>query len=243
LQDHNSSTPLSSTIGDWIRSGVVVYNMFAGHHLTRPRKVFKNSGQGFAFQDCLLRSRGRHKWLAFVDADEYLVLTGENKNITSLLKEYEQFGGLAVNWRVFGSSRHVARPNLPVLQAYTQSIPDELNSDNIHVKHIVNMRFPARISSTPHTFMYVRGKYAVTEQFRKCGTPFCSPVSVARIAVHHYLLKSEEEFRAKMARGGGSGSTKKMDFFENINRRAHGENFDGVRAYAACCAHLQQSRH
>jgi hypothetical protein len=42
---------------------------------------------------------------AFIDVDEFLVLTDEGTpDLPSLLREFEGHGGLAVNWRIFGSS-------------------------------------------------------------------------------------------------------------------------------------------
>ena len=51
---------------------------------------------------------------AFIDTDEFLVLTGGSeggdagaaagqKPLEQLLRGYEQYGGLVVNWRMFGS--------------------------------------------------------------------------------------------------------------------------------------------
>jgi hypothetical protein len=244
LQDHNSSTPLSEHIPDWISSGVVVYTRFAGQQLSGGRKKqFSSTGQGYGYQDCLARARGRHTWLAFLDSDEFLVLTGASRNIGQLLREYETFGGLAVNWRMFGSSGHRARPGLPTLQAYTRSIPDHLPSDNMHVKAIVNVRFAAAPGTNPHTFRYRRGWFAVTEGRRRCGGALCAPVSVARIAVHHYALKSEEDFREKMGRGSavaGAGGGKQMEFFHRVDNISTADNLDGLAAFAACCAHLPQ---
>jgi hypothetical protein len=47
----------------------------AGHHfpLKKPRR-FANHGQGYAYSDCLKRSRGRHEWIAFIDLDEFIVM-------------------------------------------------------------------------------------------------------------------------------------------------------------------------
>ena len=42
---------------------------------------------------------------AFIDVDEFLVLTDDSvADLPTLLREYEAHGGLAVNWRLFGSS-------------------------------------------------------------------------------------------------------------------------------------------
>ena len=77
-------------------------------------------------------------WLGFIDIDEFLVLrdpksssngTAQQQPLASppdlirFLKPYEKHGGLVVNWRMFGSSGHVQRPQQPVTQAYTRALP------------------------------------------------------------------------------------------------------------------------
>ena len=41
---------------------------------------------------------------AFTDADEFLVLTDGTPDLPTLLRDYESYGGLGANWRIFGSS-------------------------------------------------------------------------------------------------------------------------------------------
>ena len=60
------------------------------------------------YQLCTLDYGHLHQWMAFIDSDEFLVfMNPENDtaadNLPALLREYEAFGGLAVNWRTFGS--------------------------------------------------------------------------------------------------------------------------------------------
>lgn len=53
------------------------------------------------------------RWLAFIDADEFFVPHDESwTTLPELLKKYETYGGLAVNWRLFGSSGHITRPKV-----------------------------------------------------------------------------------------------------------------------------------
>ena len=38
--------------------------------------------------------------MAFIDADEFFVIKDGTPSLPALLREYEDFGGLAVNWQV-----------------------------------------------------------------------------------------------------------------------------------------------
>jgi len=44
-----------------------------------------------------------------MDADEFLVIKDGSPSLPAVLQRYEAFGGLAVNWRLFGSSGHATR--------------------------------------------------------------------------------------------------------------------------------------
>lgn len=73
---------------------------------------------------------------------------------------------------------------------------------------------------SPHTFSYSGNKYAVNEHFQRVDGPLHPNVTYDKIALHHYVLKSEEEFRVKMRRGDGMGDKKQMDFFRRIDAEA-----------------------
>jgi hypothetical protein len=41
---------------------------------------------------------------AFIDVDEFFVLMDETADLPILLEGFEDFGGVATSWRMFGSS-------------------------------------------------------------------------------------------------------------------------------------------
>ena len=51
---------------------------------------------------------GKTKWLALIDADQALVPV-QNNDIREVLKNYEDFASLQLNWKAFGSSHHETR--------------------------------------------------------------------------------------------------------------------------------------
>ena len=63
--------------------------------------------------------------LAFIDADEFLVIADGSPSLPALLKDYEGRGGLAVNWRIFGSSGH-EQHQPSTLRAYTACYPKQV---------------------------------------------------------------------------------------------------------------------
>lgn len=107
-----------------IRAGVVEHRWLSGFqdlydHLVMtaeyPNRI--NQVQLMAYMMCLKEFGARHAWMAYFDADEYILIRDRsvNNSMVKLLRDYEDAGGaVGINWRMYGSSGHVRRP----LQAY-----------------------------------------------------------------------------------------------------------------------------
>jgi hypothetical protein len=69
---------------------------------------------------CLLKFGSYHNWMAFLSVDEYLVLQHQEatRRLPDFLAAYNDFGGLAVNVRVFGSSGFKIQPKGSILHNY-----------------------------------------------------------------------------------------------------------------------------
>jgi Glycosyltransferase family 92 len=93
-------TPASAVLQDLIDSGVVVIKDTHKH----PKQQLAN------YQRCLVSHRHQHQWLAFLDADEFIVVDEKNVSIPLMLSNYTQYGGVGLNWIMFGSSGHDKRP-------------------------------------------------------------------------------------------------------------------------------------
>lgn len=56
--------------------------------------------QLYVYSRCIANYASQHRWMAFIDADEFFVIKDGTPDLPVLLREYEDFGGLAVNWQV-----------------------------------------------------------------------------------------------------------------------------------------------
>jgi hypothetical protein len=66
--------------------------------------------QLWAYDECIARHRREHRWMAFIDADEFLQLRDASvPNLPALLSQYEDEAGLAVNWQVGAAARAFLR--------------------------------------------------------------------------------------------------------------------------------------
>ncbi|KAG2495817.1 hypothetical protein HYH03_006057 [Edaphochlamys debaryana] len=203
LFDHNSSQPVFTSLEPYVRGGLVDVFFHASHH--RTGGGFAESSHGFAHEQCIRIGKMRHTWMAFIDADEYIFVRGDDcPSLPSILSEYESFGALGLNWVMFGSSGHVKRPAAGNLMSYTKCLP--YNHDvNTHVKSIVNLRFVAGLNWSPHHFTLSQHKEQVNELKVPFEGPFSKPPSHVRIMLYHYFTRSLEEFERKSSRGDASG--------------------------------------
>lgn len=97
LYNHNSSDGWEEVLAEYIEQDLVEVVDFSEQEpwvvKTQPR----------AYDDAWRRFNGRTTWLAFIDIDEYLQPI-EVDTLPEVLKDYEQYGGVVVNWRCFGTS-------------------------------------------------------------------------------------------------------------------------------------------
>ncbi|PWJ58991.1 hypothetical protein CLV98_103364 [Dyadobacter jejuensis] len=127
------------------------------------------------------------------------------------MENYRQFGGLGVNWLVFGSSGHLHKAEVP--QLYRFLMRSDLHFlPNRHIKSIVQPRH-VKAAYQPHYFRYKKGRFCINEN----GSPIVgyeSEVSVDKIQINHYYCRSKEEYREKINRGRSDiEESRSMDAF------------------------------
>ena len=67
--------------------------------------------QLWVYDTCIQRYKGLHQWMAFVDVDEYFIITDDKITLLpDLLKEYEEYGALVANWQVCAAATRQCIP-------------------------------------------------------------------------------------------------------------------------------------
>jgi len=147
------------------------------------------------------------RWLAFIDADEFLFPT-EADNLPSVLKDYEHLPALAVFCRMFGFSNHIVRPQGLITECYTMRAPvppePDVKPGLLKFKSIVD---PSKVRGveTPHRFALadgVAGTYM--ESGNLVGEGRLGDMSGDRIRLNHYYTKSKQDFALKVSRKAAS---------------------------------------
>ncbi len=185
VYDNDSSDNPQKILEPYIRMGLVEYIPFPGDKRQLP-----------AYYDALKRCGKRSKWLAFIDLDEFLVsldgrplpevvrgATGNSPLVAQLL----------VTWRVFGSAGHKTKPQGLVLENYQYRAPDDTPT---YTKFFLNPR--AVLDLRVHN-CEVLGR--TVDENGKDVLPDGKVTSRRKICIHHYAVKSWEEFLEKSRRG------------------------------------------
>lgn len=189
--------------------------------------------------------RADHDFVGFWDVDEFLIpMNGTDSKISTVLKQYVDVGGLAVNWRIVGPSYHMLKPPGGVLENYNMCTPWSYE-ENEEIKTIVNTKFAIQPTTDPHTFVYKNGYGAVDDAGRPVpGVRNPRKVGdVQAFALYHYVTKSKEEYEEKMRRGSAMGNRKKESYFDMISKiatspclewQAMFQQMKGYQARASC---------
>jgi hypothetical protein len=224
--DNGSTDGLYEVMQPYIEKNLVEIRTYPDP-LYPPAKSGPAGAKNFWLMDyCIDEQKGKSKWVHFHALDERLYSpTGEN--LINILKDFEEYGGLSVGWRLFNSNNHLNRPDGLVIENYTTYIEDP----RYHIKTIIQPEYAISTGNDPHHFKYLNNKYAVTENkiFQNDG-PFCrSEYSMNRIKLNHYVTMSKEEFDLKMNKGlldyGDSTENMRRTSAEYQWNELHGSEF------------------
>ena len=210
ITDHLSQPPILDTIFDFVSSGVVEYSYSVKNPSSQTQMYF--------FDRCFKTNSLHHQFIAFIDGDEFIVVNERGVSIPQALKAYEGFGGLTLNWMIFGSSGHIKRPKGGVLPNYFRCRP------NYHVKSIVNTLHGMK-SKSAHEFRYKTGFDAVDTNLKVVRGPY-NPAALEQpdrslfqvMYLNHYAVKSREDFDFKKKRGSPNMTFKNDTFWDRLEK-------------------------
>lgn len=181
-----------------------------------------------AYAEILRRHGAEADWIAFIDADEFLLPAPPRRSLRPILAAFESrpgAGAVTVNWAVYGSSGETAaRPGL-VVERFAARDGDD-SPLHRHYKTILRPRAFAGLHQTPHLFHLLPGTYPVHADGRPVRTIPGDPPGVSEAAVwtplrlNHYVVKSREEFlRRKQPRGRATTAEKRGPGFFDAHDR------------------------
>jgi hypothetical protein len=215
LYDNESTDSCLDVLAPYIDQGIVEVRYWPGAPFYRAKRnpgelPFAKQpapfGLGAAFDDCLRRHRHDSRWIAFLDIDEFFFSPG-GLSLSEVLADFEAWPGVAVSRLNFGTSGHRHKPRGLVIENYLhresyESCPPGHKS---LVKSVVDPARTLRCLSV-HRFLHESGS-TVDEKGRPLDDSVnASEISLSKLRINHYWMKSEEEFEAKQARWEAANS-------------------------------------
>ena len=192
LYDNESDDDTREILRPYIERGLVEYNFFPGNGMQVP-----------AYNDAIYRHKFDCRYMAVIDLDEFIRPCADEDipaTVRGLFASNPNAGGIAVNWRVFGSAGEEKKDlSRGVLERFTQRGRDDF-APNVQIKSIVNPRC-VELFVNPHYAFYFVGRGAVSEAGQPVKTFENPQLSGEKIVIHHYFTKSKEEYMEKIRRG------------------------------------------
>ena len=178
-------------------------------------------------------------WCAFIDIDEYICVRDVSRSFQDILEEFQAYPSLAINWRLFGSSRLSWDSSHDVVTRFTKC-EAVLNK---HIKQVVNlkmMRENGMLSKAHFTNPHYGNWATVNLQKNAVIGPFNTQCldQVQPLELNHYVVKTWDECLAKCSRGRADASCKRNaeEFF-----REHDKN--DIENTTAKDFYLNKDRH
>ena len=181
IYDNESTDNLEKLLKTYIESGIVVYQYLPGKNM-----------QNIIYTEAIQKYKNETKYMGFIDVDEFVMPCEENTLdyiVEDILNKDESAGGIAINWRIYGSSGYVKKPDGFVIENYKYRAKKSFIA-NKHIKTICNPRKVIKFSN-PHFPTYHNGYYSIDEAGNKIKGPFNPCGKCKRVQINHYFTKSK----------------------------------------------------
>lgn len=147
--------------------------------------------QTMAYNHAINNSKGKVKWLAIIDTDEFLFPV-EKYSLIEFLQDFEDFASIAVNWQLFGTSfvKKINENELMIEKLIYKANTNYL--ENTHIKSIVRPEF-VEYCLNPHFCILKKGYCQVDTNKQPCYGPF-NNILIDKLRINHYWTRDEYFF-------------------------------------------------
>ena len=224
LMNNESTDGIAEIIRDFTESGFVDLIDFPG-----------NAVQIEAYNYVIKNFKNENKYIAFIDADEFLFPMKQGEKLLDVIERImskdKKAGGVAVNWRVFGSSGFEKKPEGGVLESFVHRAFED-GPGNVCIKTIVN---PRRVFKWYHVHypVYMCGFYSIDENGNIVEGWQNELSEIKELRINHYFCKSKEEWIKRRSRGRATIKDGKQKYrtIEEFNQHDKNDIFDDSMLY------------
>ena len=151
---------------------------------------FMGGVQEWAFTDCYLNHSDEYDWVAFLDADEYLVIDNGLTLGEFLAKDgFIDVDAIQINWKIYGDNGNILYDSKPLQERFTTPSKNQLP----YVKSIVKTNNPNFIRMRGHNAIIYQGKYVYPNgNETKCS--ISQRVNYEGARIKHYFTKTIDEW-------------------------------------------------
>lgn len=181
LYDNNSTDNFKEVLQPYIEKGWVFLCDWSKDHDSIEQW---NEIQVSAYNDCLERNRNKIKWIAFIDLDEWIVPV-QKDNIKKILKDYEDFSGVGINWQIYGTSNY---PKIGEKELLIEKLRWKAPTNHLwnHTCKSIVKAADASHFVNPHWAFYRKG-YQVNTKKERYSTYKTDRVYIDKIRLNHYI--------------------------------------------------------
>ena len=158
----------------------------------------RRPAQRTAYEDSYRRLRRMSRWVAHIDADEYLF--GVEEDLKAILRDFDGAGAVCAHWLIYGSSGHVAAPEGTCIEAFTRRAPASTKT-NQQYKAIARASKIRGFWSAHRPWVAGRTVDEAGQDVDPGKPGRTAAIRHARLRINHYMVKSRAEWAIKLRRG------------------------------------------
>ena len=195
IYDNRSPDNTHEVLLPYIERGLVTYKTWKG---TNPL-VYGARQAGYQ------AAKKTSQWVAMIDTDEFIT-PAKVSRVPYLLRKYEGYGALAMNWQMFGTSgvnkvpadklmlECLTKSNHPTDTVPCEWVPGQKLVVNYTIKVIVNSKYATRVSGA-HRAIYTKGAYLVNSKGQELPNKATVPICIDDIQLNHYFFRDRKFLR------------------------------------------------
>ncbi|KAF3920521.1 hypothetical protein ABW20_dc0108519 [Dactylellina cionopaga] len=173
--------------------------------LGTPPSADNETSQFAAYDLCQSRYGSHHAWIAYLDVDEFIEQRRNDTTLQDFLHTMDKdssVGAFGINVLLHTPNNHILKPEGGTFRRnFTECVSSDMkDSPNRHIKSIVKTKYYEK-PRTDHNFLTKGGSSTVGEKGDKVPFIFRKPITTDLFAIHHYALRSREEFNMRIKNG------------------------------------------
>lgn len=180
LFDNGSTDHFKEVLRPYIKKGIV--DLYSHPEVGQNQAEYLTIQKNLMFKSLGL-AKGKVKWLAFIDLDEF-IFPVQSSHLLNVLNDYDSYGGVYANWLCFGTS-HVEKvpPGMLMIEALNlcASQPAAIGKSIVRPERVSNV-------TSPHYLKYKPPYLHVTTNFQTFSK-VQAPLVADKLLIYHYITR------------------------------------------------------